>query len=203
VLLAGPLILAVYGVYVGVLWLQALGFPGSPETHPLAVLKGHLTPPEVVVLLLAVLVAAPALEELVARGVILRWCTQRYLGSHLAMLLSLGAALLLRGPGIKEAIQQPDYLGLLRELLPAFFVLVMGWLYGIVLAYSASPVGPAIFSSSLLFAIVHAFAWPSPVPLFVLALGLGWLAQRTQSLVGPILIHSVFNGVGCLVFFLS
>jgi membrane protease YdiL (CAAX protease family) len=61
-------------------------------------------------------------------------------------------------------------------------------------------VGPAIYSTALLFASLHSFAWPSPIALFVLGLGLGWLAQRTQSLMGPILIHALFNAVGCLEF---
>src|SRR5205823_5542904 len=34
-------------------------------------------------------------------------------------------------------------------------------------------------------------------PLFVLALGLGWLAWRTQSLIGPMVLHSLFNGIAC------
>lgn len=53
----------------------------------------------------------------------------------------------------------------------------------------------ACLGSSMMFAVVHSFAWPSPVPLFLLALVLAWLAQRTQSLVGPIVIHAAFNTV--------
>jgi membrane protease YdiL (CAAX protease family) len=41
------------------------------------------------------------------------------------------------------------------------------------------------------------------VPLFVLALGLGTLAARTRSLVGPIVLHSLFNAASCAVFFLG
>jgi membrane protease YdiL (CAAX protease family) len=44
--------------------------------------------------------------------------------------------------------------------------------------------------------------WPTPVALFVLALGLGALAYRTQSLVGPVVLHGLFNGFNCLVLFL-
>ena len=59
-----------------------------------------------------------------------------------------------------------------------------------------------MFASSALFAAVHSFAWPSPVALFVLALGLGWLAHRTRSLVGPIVLHGLFNAVSCVLLFL-
>jgi membrane protease YdiL (CAAX protease family) len=53
----------------------------------------------------------------------------------------------------------------------------------------------AVFATALLFAAVHSFAWPTPVALFVLGLGLGYLALRTHSLVAPIVLHSLFNGV--------
>jgi hypothetical protein len=54
---------------------------------------------------------------------------------------------------------------------------------------------PAIAGSSLLFASLHANAWPAPVPLFVLALFLGYLAHRTGSLVAPITLHAAFNAL--------
>lgn len=52
----------------------------------------------------------------------------------------------------------------------------------------------AILGSAMLFASMHG-AWPSPIPLFLLGLVLGWLTHRTQSLVGPILLHACFNAV--------
>jgi membrane protease YdiL (CAAX protease family) len=60
-----------------------------------------------------------------------------------------------------------------------------------------------IYGSSLLFAAFHASVWVSVFPLFVLALGLGWLAYRTGSLVGPITVHALFNAVACLVLVLG
>ena len=41
--------------------------------------------------------------------------------------------------------------------------------------------------------------WPSPVPLLLLALGLGYLAYRAQSLAAPMLIHALFNGFNCVL----
>lgn len=58
---------------------------------------------------------------------------------------------------------------------------------------------PAIFGSSMLWAMFHSSVWPSPIPLFLLGLGLGWLAYRTQSLVSPLVVHMLFNGVAFLV----
>jgi membrane protease YdiL (CAAX protease family) len=54
---------------------------------------------------------------------------------------------------------------------------------------------PAIVLSSLLFAAMHFTSWPAPLPLFVLSVTLGFLACRTGSLVAPITLHAVFNGV--------
>jgi membrane protease YdiL (CAAX protease family) len=67
------------------------------------------------------------------------------------------------------------------------------------------PAGPtqrnvlrAWYGTALLFAAVHSDVWPSPVALFVLALPLGWLAYRTQSLVGPVVFHALFNSIACV-----
>jgi membrane protease YdiL (CAAX protease family) len=61
----------------------------------------------------------------------------------------------------------------------------------------------AIFGSSMLFAVFHSSVWPTPIPLFFLGLGLGWLAYRTQSLVSSITVHFLFNSVACVVLALS
>ncbi len=61
-------------------------------------------------------------------------------------------------------------------------------------------VGPALFGTALLFGMAHSAVWPNPIALFVLGLGLGWLAWRTQSLVGPIVLHALFNAVGSIGF---
>lgn len=55
----------------------------------------------------------------------------------------------------------------------------------------------AVVGSALLFAAIHS-TWPSQIPLFVLGLGLGWLAYRTQSLLGPMVVHGLFNLMPCL-----
>lgn len=62
---------------------------------------------------------------------------------------------------------------------------------------------PAILLSSAVFAVLHVDAWPAPIPLFVLALFLGYLTYRTSSLVAPIVLHATFNGVSMLVLVLQ
>ena len=54
-----------------------------------------------------------------------------------------------------------------------------------------------------LFAAFHAHVWPSPVPLVVLAVGLGYLYLRTRSLVGPVVVHGMFNAVSAVYLLLG
>ena len=41
--------------------------------------------------------------------------------------------------------------------------------------------------------MMHYQVWPSPVPLFILGVALGWLAHRSRGLFAPILLHALFN----------
>jgi membrane protease YdiL (CAAX protease family) len=50
----------------------------------------------------------------------------------------------------------------------------------------------AILGSALFFAAMHS-NWPGPIALFPMGLMLGWMARRTQSLIGPITFHALFN----------
>ena len=61
-----------------------------------------------------------------------------------------------------------------------------------------TPVRPhyiAIGISSLVFALLHASNWPAPVPLFFLALILGYLYSRTHRLLPCIIVHLLFNAL--------
>jgi membrane protease YdiL (CAAX protease family) len=55
---------------------------------------------------------------------------------------------------------------------------------------------------SFLFALIHMDA-AGLVPLFVLALALTWLYERTDNLLAPITAHSLFNVGGLIVFYLA
>ena len=66
---------------------------------------------------------------------------------------------------------------------------------------SRTGVGPVVFGTALFFAAVHSNVWPTPVALFLLGLGLGWLAVWTRSLIAPVVVHSLFNGVSFLLLF--
>ncbi len=49
--------------------------------------------------------------------------------------------------------------------------------------------------TSFLFAMMHYGQGPAPIPLFFLALGIGYLYRQTGSLVPPVIVHMILNGV--------
>jgi hypothetical protein len=53
----------------------------------------------------------------------------------------------------------------------------------------------AVFAVSALFAAAHSAVWPTPVPLFVLGLGLGYLAARSGGVTASTVAHGLFNAV--------
>jgi membrane protease YdiL (CAAX protease family) len=50
-----------------------------------------------------------------------------------------------------------------------------------------------IVTSSLIFALLHVGHGPAPIPLFFLALGLGYLYQRTHRIWPSVLVHCLLN----------
>lgn len=56
------------------------------------------------------------------------------------------------------------------------------------------PLSPVpIVLTSLLFAVAHVGHGPDPIPLFVLAVMLGYIYQRTHRIVPCIIVHMLFN----------
>ena len=56
----------------------------------------------------------------------------------------------------------------------------------------------SVYVSAAFFGLVHSGVWPSPIPLFFLGLGLGWLAVRTRGVLVPIVVHGLFNAVSAV-----
>jgi len=59
---------------------------------------------------------------------------------------------------------------------------------------------PAILFTSLLFGLAHFSQGPAPISLFVLSTGLGYLYQRTGSLVACIVVHMLLNAITMSLF---
>jgi len=94
------------------------------------------------------------------------------------------------------------------------------WLsaYMVAFAVVVAPLGEEFFFRGLLFATAKRFGWPklgwlgvsflfalshfnapTMLPLFVLALALTWLYEKTGGLLAPVLAHSLFNVANLLL----
>jgi membrane protease YdiL (CAAX protease family) len=147
----------------------------------------------------AVLFVAPVYEELFFRGILQGWLSQRAWGGFGAFLIALFLSVLFNWNHLQSAWTSRDWTALAQELQPLGFVLATCPALVMIHKLKKPGVAGAIYGSGLLFAIAHTSVWPSPIPLFFLGLGLGWLAFRSQSLVGPFMVHSLFNAVGFLL----
>lgn len=181
-----------YAVFIGVALLVQEGTPHQVE----ALLKAEPTVANWLAAWLLAVLARPFLEELVFRALLQKWLVKLPFAADVVVLASLLQA-------ISMAVMRDLRHGSWTDWWPVVFLVVVGPSYvlfelGTRRWLNQPGVARAIFASSLIFAAFHADAWPTPIPLFFLALGLGWLAQRTQSIVGCIACHGLFNAVGML-----
>jgi membrane protease YdiL (CAAX protease family) len=162
----------------------------QPDSHPLETkFQGEHPAVDDVLFVLQAAVAAPLVEEFLFRGVLLPWLLARRHRPRIAM----GFAVLLT---VAFSVQPDETV----RIGPLIFLGVL-IAFGIGLHFKLKHhrrTAAAVFSSSALFAMVHTSVWPSPIPLFVLALGLGWLAIRTRGFLAPTIVHGVFNLVSVL-----
>jgi membrane protease YdiL (CAAX protease family) len=197
-LLLTPICMA---INYGIVALYGSSGATNVQEHPLVELaRQGLSPLELLLFIAAVAVTAPALEEMLFRGALQSWLEKWPAGGPLVLLLALLASPPAKWEAWKEAWEQ-GMGALLLHSAPILFVIILSLIYAVICWISRTPALPALFAASTLFAAVHSFAWPSPVPLFFLALGLGWLAQRTRSLAGPMVLHGLFNAVNCALLF--
>lgn len=182
----------VFGVNI-VATLCDVWLGGHPQQHPLTqMIESQPLPIELVIVVTTAGLTAPVLEELLFRGVLQPWLARRSWGGDAAMAGSMGMACVF---GYGSAGWSPIIF--VAAMLPGY--LVIGRLAG---RWVANPqTARALYATSLLFGTLHASVWPTPVPLFLLGIVLGFLAYRTQSLVAPMVLHGLFNAVTCIMFF--
>jgi len=192
---------ACFAVNLGVIALYGKEAATNVQEHPFVQMAAHgLTPAGWVLLIFTATISAPVMEELLFRGALQSWLERNVWASHAAMALALLVAAAMKANEVCAAWPQGGAT-LTIHLLPILFILALAVPYGGVCGFSRAPAAPAVFAASVLFASVHSFAWPSPVALFVLALGLGTLAYRSRSLAGPMVLHGLFNAVSCVLLF--
>jgi len=186
-------------------WLIPSG--SKPHIFEELVRGNELWPVEKVLIVFEAMCGAAFLEELVFRGVLLRWARQQPYASDVLV----GIALLASIPtdkavwdamlDMQDVFQRQDIKTVLDVCAPLIWASMITLLYVVITWRNSSGPAARIVATAFLFAAFHG-AWPSPVPLFILALGLGMLAERTKSLVGPVLVHCLFNGIACAQMFL-
>jgi membrane protease YdiL (CAAX protease family) len=189
----------------------ANSFWAPSEKHPLLQLSDG-NPVEWGLLFFVAVVAASVTEELLFRGLVQRWARVQTWRPDAVVVAAFVMALSTRSKDLENAMSglpmHDRLVALVNGAAPAAFVLLMlpGYVYCEVIAWRWLPqpnAGRAIYSTSLLFAACHSEVWPSPIPLFFMALGLGFIAYRTQSLVPSITFHALFNLVSCIAMLVS
>ncbi|RUL86843.1 CPBP family intramembrane glutamic endopeptidase [Tautonia sociabilis] len=162
-------------------------FVWEPTAHPLQQMLMERPSPAVMVLaLVSAVVLAPAAEELMFRGILQGWLEKRLdparVREELPRVEDPGDLVFLKAPDGGPAVAE------VGEDSPAGK------------RGASAPVGrprsrAALLLPAALFAGVHFGQWPAPIPLFVLAVGLGIVYRRTGGLVAPIAMHATFNGL--------
>ena len=163
-----PVVLLIHGVVT--LISSALGLPN--EEHPLTKLGGGAGW-EHVLFLLQACVAAPLIEEVLFRGLLLAWVIggrERKAGTIQAAPIVPPAA---RPIVVMAIVAAYAFFAPTNDSLIFAGVLTTGF----ALLWFAVRRGKrhcrTIYTSAALFAIVHSAVWPKPIPLFFLGLGLG------------------------------
>lgn len=161
-----------------------------PDTHSLAKL-GNRPPLDQVLFFIEACVTAPLREEVVFRGILLCWCVGRMKLAGAGVSAVTGAR-----PWFVMAAAVV-YAGLSGKPPAVAFAVLLA--VGLLVMWKTVRTGArrarAVYATAAFFALVHAGVWPSPVPLFVLGLGLGWLSVRTNGLLVPVAVHGLFNAV--------
>lgn len=180
-----PVVLLVHGG-TNALYL-ALGF--NADEHPLTQIGADRPALDHVLFLLQAGVAAPLVEEVLFRGVLLAWLVGGRGGFvERRVWFVLGIAALVAGLTGGE-----------RPIGPVAFavMLLLGW-EGLRTRVRKQRTVGGVYASAALFAAIHSAVWPTPIPLFVLGLGLGWVAVRTNGVLAPVIVHGLFNTVSVL-----
>jgi membrane protease YdiL (CAAX protease family) len=190
-LLATPLVML---TNIGCNWIvEQLG--QSPDTHPLARVGLGETSFQKLLFILAACVCTPLVEEFVFRNLLINWATKSKYNAWVLLGIAIAFVLLL-APNIASG--SGPLLFLISGSLGLVLIQKLGHRLNIPNRSSA-----AILSSAILFGAVHVTVWPTPVPLTLLGLYLGYLALRTGSWLSCAVAHGLFNGISTIYLLLK
>jgi membrane protease YdiL (CAAX protease family) len=169
----------------------------SPAEHPLTKVAARPVLDQVL-LVAEACVGAPLREEVLIRGLVLGWCLGRtgYFGTtpvspapaRAWVVMVVACLFAVRGEYRTATL---SFIGVLSVGLAVLDRFALRAKRRAVPVYARVR---AIYATGALFALMHS-TWPNPIPLFVLSLGLGWLAVRTNGVLVPVLVHGLFNAV--------
>jgi membrane protease YdiL (CAAX protease family) len=186
----------VLAVHAGVLLVFA-ALDWQPTEHPLTQL-GELSPFGQALFFAQTCLAAPLVEEILCRGLLLPW--------------AIGARERNAGGPQTPPLVPPVIRPWLVLAFSALRVIESGRIGpAILLATLAAGLGViwvtvrhgrrhvrGVYATAAFFALIHSNIWPTPIPLFALGLGLGWLAVRTRGVLAPAIVHGLFNAVSAV-----
>lgn len=176
----------VYGVQF--LLISAIG---HAEGHPLIKMVEEQANPSLFLLaFVAAVVVAPVCEELLFRLVLQGWL-EKWEDLELGWRTPPTAP---RAIEVGDAVDTATEMGVTTDTLSV---------EGVVVPQSPPTIGVGglpygwvpIGVSSLLFALAHVGYGPDPIPLFLLALIMGYIYQRTHRIVPSMVTHALFNGM--------
>ena len=153
---------------------------------------------------LAALPAFPGPDAARAVGEGLGWGVVAWFG---ATLVSYGVVVLLEATGVEATPQAAEQaLGLVEPWLAVLAIVVLApiaeelFFRGVVFNAFKRERGRrwAYVGSAALFAVIH-LSLVALVPIFLLGLALAWVYERTGSLLAPIVMHAVVNGVSVAI----
>lgn len=178
-------------------------FPHEQDIHAIIkIAQEHPPAVEWFLLVSSAVFIAPFLEEVLFRGLLLRWLVHRPNGVIITLGITFTLAALTRASRAETALRERNWISLADAFAPFLFASLVAVTIQALTSFKLNrrtcTEWQAILASSLFFAIAHANVWPSPLALFVFAIGLGWVACRTQSIVPCIVAHSLFNAVACV-----
>jgi len=178
-----PVVFAVFLVTNLTMWYAA---GVAPDDHTLTKLVPNADSLTWTLFGVQVMLVAPLTEEVLFRGLLLPWVAAKR-DRVLPCVIAAAFMAYLTGERPPNA-DEPAWL----RYAPLLWVLLLSPL---VFATANRPRTAGVLASAVLFAALHSAVWPTPIPLFFLGVGLGWLALRTRSLIGPIVAHGLFNAV--------